>query len=301
MEMEQGHSLSDGASSRMERKRDAHITMGAAGMSEKDNSASESESEDRQAFKNEKHSDGSDELSHGSDDEDVDNGDGLSDYEKLRLERIRRNQEYLSRLGLEEEKVKWKPQKMERKRKDPPEQLGEFTRKASLRTKTEQVRYSDISMREILGEKPRAAKEPKPKKQRQGERTPQHRMERDIYREFQRIQAERNNAQKQIEQLVRKIEKEAAYWKKLLEQKVNRSHQARKLELESERAVFGGLTLKQFMQQIDQRMPELVQAAADYDREMEVRSMYLLKKLFINIVILTHTHIFTGTSSEWET
>lgn len=213
------------------------------------------------------------ESAHESSDSDsgADN-DGLSDYEKLRLERIRRNQEYLSRLGLEEQKDKLRPQKRARKKKDEstvPEETSQ-QRKASLRRKTEQVRYSDVSIREILGRKTRAPESQSRK--RKPERDVQHRMERFIYREFQRMQAERNTSQKQIELLIRRIEKETAFWKKLVEQNESREQlsQTRRSELEAERAIFGGLTLRQLLKQIDQRFPELIQAAKDYDQEIKV-------------------------------
>jgi hypothetical protein len=211
-----------------------------------------------------------------SDSDKESDNEGLSDYEKLRLERIRRNQEYLSRLGLEEQKSKWKPQKRARKKRDdstkPEEETTHQQRKASLRTKTEQVRYSDLSIKEILGHKPRAL-ESQPRK-RKLEKEIQHRMERYIYREFQRIQAERNAAQKQIDLLIRRTEKEEAFWGKIIEQKEHRSQlsQARQLELEEERALFKGLTLRELLKQVDNRMPELLQAAQKYDQEIEVRS-----------------------------
>ena len=153
-------------------------------------------------------------------DSDNDN-DGLSDYEKLRLERIRRNQEYLSRLGLEEHQNKWKPIKRARKKKDESAKPKETTqqRKASLRRKTEQVCYSDVPIREILGQKTRPPISESQPRKRKPEKDIQHRMERFIYREFQRIQAERNTAQKQIELLIRRTEKETAFWKNSLNEK----------------------------------------------------------------------------------
>jgi hypothetical protein len=219
----------------------------------------------------------SDSARNSDDNSDKDGGDndGLSDYEKLRLERIRRNQEYLTRLGLEEQKSKWKPQKRVRRNRDDSTKLEEETthqqRKASLRTKTEQVRYSDVSISEILGRRPRAP-ESKPRK-RKVEKEIQHRMERYIYREFQRIQAERNAAQKQIENLIRRSEKEKAFWGKIIKQKEYRGQlsQARQLELKEERALFNGLTLRELLKEIDNRVPELLQAAQKYDQEVEVR------------------------------
>ena len=213
-----------------------------------------------------------------SDDDSNNDNDGLSDYEKLRLERIRRNQEYLSRLGLEEQKNNLRPQKRARKKKDDSAAPEETTqqRKASLRRKTEQVRYSDVSMREILGRKPRTS-EAQPRKPKP-EREIQHRMERFIYREFQRIQAERNTALKQIEQLIRRAEKESAFWKRIIEQQESRDQisQSRRAELDAERAIFGGLTLRELLKQIEQRIPELVQAATDYDQEVKVRDIALV-------------------------
>lgn len=306
-EMEKTESTSDGdlqtANRSSNNQLEEQITENAASH---DNKSLSSESvhgngqasEDQLATRNENQSNVNDESSSSSssssstssssnnnnnnnDDDSSEEHDGLSDYEKLRLERIRRNQEYLTRLGLEEEKSKWKPQQQKRVRKKKDQSVqhdGETVqiRKASLRTKKEQVRYSDIPISEILGRKPRAP-ESKPRKRKE-ERAPQHRMERYIYREFQRLQGERNMAQKQIEQLIRRTEKEAAFWKKLLDQKENRDRllQGRRLELEAERAAFGGLTLRQLLQQIDQRFPELVQAANQYDQEVEVRCIECL-------------------------
>lgn len=246
--------------------------IGMNGFDNKRNMNSNKDSNSEAVSRSGKDSTGSDGSSDkfGADSDD----DGLSDYEKLRLERIRRNQEYLSRLGLEEEKVKWNPQKRKRKTKDQITNDGQRTqqRKLSLRAKKEQVRYSDVSMSEIFGRKPRSSETSSNKPR--VERVAQHRMERYIYREFQRIQAERNGAQKQIEQLIKRTEKETAFWEKLLQQKEKRDVllQKRQMQAQDERTIYGGLNVRQLLRQIDERWLELVQIGIDYDREVEVRS-----------------------------
>lgn len=262
----------------MEAEKEEKSANGACLRTANSNEAEEMINTDKVSFNHEKadsieSTESARESDSDSEDDDDNDNDGLSDYEKLRLERIRRNQEYLSRLGLEEQKSNLRPQKRARKIKENPPANAETIqqRKASLRRKTEQVRYSDVSMSEILGRKPRSS-EPQPRKPKP-EKEIQHRMERFVYREFQRIQAERNTAQKQIELLIRRTEKEKAFWKKIIEQKEGRDQlsQSRRAELEAERAIFGGLTLRELLKQIDQRFPELLQVARDYDQEIQVR------------------------------
>jgi hypothetical protein len=101
------------------------------------------------------------------------------------------------------------------------------------------------------------------------------RMEQFIYREFGRIKSGKNQSLKQAERNVRAAEKEVKYWGKLVT--VWEKQQQRKLEAEKQkqeeelqRELLGGKSLKEFLQEIDSRMPEIQEAVKSYDDSLQV-------------------------------
>jgi hypothetical protein len=193
----------------------------------------------------------------------------LSEYELLRLERIKRNREYLSALGLED--VRRTPvRRRRRKKSELPQPTG---KKRSSGRVTKSVNYAAPRQRRVRGsgraEKPtNEKKETTPKREN-------HIMERFIYREFARVRGQKNHNLKRAEKTVRVAKKEVAYWKKhgrvweRQEERRLEKERIRKLQ-EEERASFGGGTLKELLQDIDQRMPVLISAASQYDEIFEV-------------------------------
>ena len=200
-----------------------------------------------------------------------DNPGGISEYERLRNERIRRNKERLQELGLLDEhgqstakKKKLKPQAKKR----PPSKPLAPSRRSSRASIGEKKSYAEPSIRDYtklaFGDAPPSKKEkkpkvPKPPKEKK-ERKPSKidlRPTREIYDEFQAVRRMKKMALKTANRLLRQAEKEVAYWqKKSLKQskqqnKVGKKQQRKaalaKLDA-SEQAVLGGLTAKEFLQ-----------------------------------------------------
>lgn len=223
---------------------------------------------------------GSDEPDIDQDEEDDETDGQLSRYELLRLERIKRNQEYLSKLGLNDtKKLPRKEKKRQRKRSSFSE--IDFSEKRSSGRVRKSISYTEPtnSVRNLLNgttakvkpksEKPNRARGPRSSAELS------NRMERFIFREFQRIKSKKTHVFRQTDRLTRAAEKEVAYWQRqaLLweRRKERRSETERQRHLsEQERATFGGGTLKQFLQEIDKRMPTLLTAASEYDEVFTV-------------------------------
>lgn len=169
----------------------------------------------------------------------------LSAYEIMRLERIRRNQEYLAKLGLdsikEQQQQDLQEQQQKRRRKSVDNAMPEKQR-LSRRAKAA-VDYSEpsISIAALLREsKKEETAEAKPIKEKkvsldhseQQQSRPKKgkprrdRMERFIYDEFCVIQNHKKRVLKEAEKNVRLAEKEVKFWSKRME-KVLRQEERR--------------------------------------------------------------------------
>ena len=215
------------------------------------------------------------------DESNAENSDGdehhLSEYEKLRLERIKRNREYLSQLGLADQSMLGgrKVPAKRKKKKPPPKPQGPKRSSSRARKSVDYAEPSNSVAKLLRGTKPKVSKDP-PKRKPSIAKQHLHRMEMFIFREFQRIKSLKTQTAKDAERNVRAAEKEVAYWSKLAElyekREERKLHQERIRQIqEEEREGFGGVTLKELLHDIDKRMPELISAMSRYDEEYEVR------------------------------
>lgn len=169
-------------------------------------------------------------------------GRPLSAYEIMRLERIKRNQAYLAKLGLESNAETGKTKTLlgdtaakKAKAKPKSKQKVELRvmRRSSVsrRTKTKAIDYTDkpIARKEDkLPKKEKKAKEPKlkkPKSEKQQKR--EDRLPLFIYREFKTIETTRNKNLRTAEKLHRAVEKEVRMAKQAVE---NLERKTRKLK-----------------------------------------------------------------------
>ena len=262
-----------------------------------DSSSSSSSIADDESSRNDSDNDKDDESNDGRE---------LSDYEKLRLERIRRNREYLSQLGLEGSMPKKQAPPSRKKRKEQQQQQQQHPtapqRSSSRSRKTVNYTEPSVSVAQLLRDSkkllpaaksassaPSSAngvatitakpkKESKPRAPRGTNTKLMHRMERFIYNEFNSIKAHKKRTLKDAERNTRLAEKEVSYWTKRAsiwerQQERQRAAAAAKQAAEQERADLGG-TVRELMQDIDRRMPELLAAVSEYDEVFEV-SIYL--------------------------
>jgi hypothetical protein len=194
-----------------------------------------------------------------------DDGGGLSSLEKRRFERIRRNKEVLSRLGLGDLKPMAKP-KQPRVR-DKREVVDPGDVRKSSRSKQD-VNYADMPARFLL-EDPETVRDPAPKKNRSGERGKDKRMERFIYQEFLRLRSSQKNDLKMAEKSFRCAQLEhrfAARAASAATRRVTRKQSVQNVcaALESERLQFGK-SLREILQDIDRRQVEIQVALNDFD------------------------------------
>lgn len=266
---------------------------------ENDDSDDNASSDDNNDKDDDQDDDQDDQDENSSDDDGGNNGragasaaspDGrqLSDYELLRQERIKRNKQYLTALGLEGTgasggvKASGKPIKRKRKRVSPSQKRSSLSR----RTK-ESVNYTEppASVASLIRTADKKKEEgnkdgpPKPQSERKT-KDPVNRLEKFVFLEFKSIKAHKRTVLSQAEKNLGKASKEVKYWKKNAE--VFERRQQRKLDrkveqakivkrLEDERRQLGGGTAKDLLRDIDNRMPDILAAAARYDVKLEVR------------------------------
>jgi hypothetical protein len=231
----------------------------------------------------------------GDDDNDKNDetNNGLSQYELLRLERIKRNKERLIQLGLESKEEGGGV--LGRKKKKPPVQRrksneiynAQPTRKS--RRSLEPKSYVEPSLRlgGILPTETKSAataKKPPSVSQEEAADRPTPRKKpsrldlrptRIIYDEFQSIRRHKKQTLKQAHMHLRQAEKEVKYWhrKVTIAQKKSRrnkqntspkpSHQEK--QLAKEKQLLGGLSAREFLDQLDQRHEEIETKIAQYD------------------------------------
>lgn len=249
------------------------------------------EDEDRHSAEDDEDDSGSEEESSSedeSDDEDSkpaaagasqlsEDGHQLSAYELQRLERIRRNKEYLASLGLEEEKARLqKPTAPKKRKKGNPK--PELKRRSSIsrRTKAKDINYSGIPHARWENDAPGDDGDNRPiapirskHKASQGQKGRKQRMERFIYIEFQKIQADIKRDFRRAKRNMR--EADVAY--RYAKNKADRYERKKKRELETKRfmAEYGeelkvlGCTAKQMLQQLESHMNEIQLSLGAFD------------------------------------
>jgi hypothetical protein len=285
-------------------------TNGKAGNGNQDNDNDESQSDEdsedednRQdspsssdnSRNNESASDGD---SSGDDNDDkVSKGDdGLSEYERLRLERIKRNRERLIQLGLESKDGggvlgKKKKRAQPKKRRTSVSSTDAPKRRSRRSSAGAVVSYADppTSVRSMLGESANISSNPSanigavPGEESTGrtgarkEKVRQDRVPRFIYDEFKGLKRHKKDMLKQAEMFFRRSETELRYWQKkaeVMEKKVEREKECERLEEQKE---FLGGTPKEFLQDLERRIPEITANVQIYDNKEKVSLLCLRK------------------------
>eukprot|EP00977_Amphora_coffeiformis_P008882 scaffold2013_cov139-Amphora_coffeaeformis.AAC.2 len=255
---------------------------------EQDNEEEEEDQDDAEEEDDEEEDDSSD------DDEDdessvkkvlTEDGREISEYEMLRLERIRRNKEKLAALGLEGQHgggVLGEKKKSAKKKKKPRpsiEHTGPKRSSLSRRSKGKITHYAAElpSVRQLLQGTTAVKKEKSEKKQKKS-KDPSERMDRVLHDEFRRIRSEKKTILRQAERDNRAATKEVKYWKNQVQISKRRELREQKRQVlqvhkrEEEKEVLGGKTARQMLQEVDKRMPELLQAAEKYDEKYEAEA-----------------------------
>lgn len=221
---------------------------------------------------------GNEESSGSSDDEEEtpnfsSDGREISAYEQLRLDRIRRNKEKLAQLGLQGQEGSGVLGK-KRTKKRPRKKKEEIKMRSSLsrHTKQKPMNYAEPSnsVSALLRKQSAALK--KSSSSSRKSKGISERMDKFIHLEFKRMQGHKTTVVKRTNRFVKHATRELAYWSKRKTGKVvnlSENRLATKLRHEEERQHLGS-TAKEFLQQIDARMPELLDAAAKYDSKYEV-------------------------------
>mmetsp|Transcript_36975 Transcript_36975/g.89753 ORF Transcript_36975/g.89753 Transcript_36975/m.89753 type:complete len:2489 (+) Transcript_36975:912-8378(+) len=238
-------------------------------------------------------------------DSDDDSNNGLSDYEKLRLERIKRNEERLAKLGLHSKDGggvlgKQVPQPPKRKRKSPKEQEPVERRERLSRSTKKDVNYAkDFEFK--LSQLPNGGRFPHEKKERKNKKSNaptkndfQHRVPLFIYQEFQRMKARRKENLRHAKQASKQAQRELKHWKRQVEIVIKREklkkdreklRQEKKLQkklnvsrLEKERQLLGGKTRREILNEVDQRNDELTQLVNSYDKDRNMIASFQSEK-----------------------
>jgi hypothetical protein len=230
-------------------------------------------------------------------------GRRLSRYEVQRLERIKRNRQYLEQLGLEGETAiasMDKPKRRSRRKK--AEILSTETivprETISRRSKMKKVSYAEprTSVRDLFrqadrqrepesgGDDPNAAttREKSDKDETEIPSQQEHsnsnndlrkmksltdRMDQTIFIEFKRIKAQKRLVVKTATRHFRAAQKEVKFWNKLLPAWERHSAQ------QEERSQLGGKSAKELLAVMDKRMPAIARAIKRYDDSIIVRAV----------------------------
>lgn len=208
-------------------------------------------------------------------------GRPLSEYEIQRLERIKRNKDLLTQLGLQGKgdgsgvlggkKKNSAPRKSESLKND---QVNVKRRQTiSRKTKLNRKSYKEPSksIRSLLretegGTSTTSASKKKPPPKSAPKKPRVERMSKEVYDAFQQAQARRRNLFQQAQRNVRNAEKEVKYWQK--RQTAATKPGSRKREDLRERRALEGKTAREFIQIVDERMPEITEVIHDYENAM---------------------------------
>jgi hypothetical protein len=266
----------------------------------------------------------------------AEDGRPLSEYEILRLERMKRNREYLSQLGLETNKDHDKNHPLKKQKPVRPKKEVVVIRRSSIsrRTKMQPIRYVEPkSIRELLetanfgmGPKssnnkdetkngissttettnlvpgPTIASSPSSSLPTDAAPSTTHhdystkalcnkldipyerknRMEIFIYKEFRRIRSYQRTILQKVERLHRNVEKELKYWSNqndiYIRKQQKKQQQQQLLIMQRNYAMMmqkqnqNKMNKKEIVQQMDRKMPHIIQAINKYDLAISVRS-----------------------------
>jgi hypothetical protein len=218
---------------------------------------------------------------------------------RMRLERIKRNQEYLAKLGLEGNSgVLGKPPPKKRKRPRKSAPAAPVRPRSSLsRSTKKKVSYVDQPLRiptsTSISSSMNAAttttatttttlSDPRKKKKDASSSSPSskqprkasQRMDLGIYLEFKRIGSSRKQLFRQAKRNVRMAEKELKYWAK--QTRAFQTKDRRRKEVEgmihasAEQRQALGCTSLELLQEIDRRHSDLISAAINFDNSLKV-------------------------------
>ena len=272
--------------------------------SDSDSDSSDSTSNDNDSDDNNNDEENNDNDNNNNNDEDKNNNnDGLSAYERLRLERIKRNRERLIQLGLESKDgggVLGPPKKtVSRKRRNSsnePQQPMQPTRK-SRRSVEPPKSYAEPGLRELLisqktkttnanaqtatatakqpSNKSNEPKEPKPRKLTKRDLRPT----REIYDEFQAIRKHKRITLQQAKRNLRYAEREVQHWyrKATLQEKKQHKHKQAK-SYKSSSSSNNTNTKQQWWTERDRQVFGTA-SALDFVHEMDARRNELETKM----------------------
>ncbi|KAL3940731.1 MAG: hypothetical protein SGBAC_004782 [Bacillariaceae sp.] len=207
----------------------------------------------------------------GSDsDSDDSEDDGISDYEKLRMERIKRNQERLQQLGLAGKSgssafSSLKPAKRA-KRKPRKKVERVFLPQRSSRSRSAKKGVSYATRYDFRGKQ--IVKVTKPVSARHATKKP--RVVRWIHDEFRRIGRQRKHNLQSSTRSLKSACKELNYWSRRMqvfaEKKQRIANFEKKLEEDKkEREELGGYTRSELLRELDRRTPQLEALLHKYD------------------------------------
>jgi hypothetical protein len=214
-------------------------------------------------------------------------GHALSAYEIQRLERIRRNKEYLASLGLEKNNEAISAAK--KKKKPARKKQPDIKRRSSISraSKEKVVTYSERKE----NEKKEATDTNKPKEQwKRKKENRGARMERFIHDEFRRIGKEQKVHLKRAQTNVRKADVEF----RIAKQKAERFEKKQRRQLEYlqseersrlEQQCLGGFTARRMLQEIDSRAEEIRMALKEFDQKFGVSLWCRIMLLVVSDVI----------------
>lgn len=226
----------------------------------------------------------------------TDEGHRLSNYELQRLERIKRNRQYLEQLGLEGKGKRGvisssldhpNPVKHKRTRNNA---APDVARRSSMsrQSKLKSVNYAEptASVRALMktgaqNKKKKSLVEAKINTEKKtaaatAEKAKNDRMDQIIYMEFNRIKREKNQLLKTASRNVRLAQKEVKYWTRLesvWERREERrlEHQRQQAAEAMQKACLGGKTTKELLKDLDDKMPTILQAMKNFDDSILVR------------------------------
>jgi hypothetical protein len=209
---------------------------------------------------------------------------------RMRLERIKRNEEYLATLGLEGNSARKPAQTKKKRRKSVPAEPARPRSSLSRRTKT-QVSYVPQPLRipnSTLPTDPsnqEATAAASAKKKKDSSKTPRkasQRMDRGIYDEFKRIGSRRKQLLRLSKKNVRMAERELKHWARQARRFAKKDGQRKDdeqrskeikhlLQANEEQRQALGCTSLQLLQEIDQRNSELSSVVIKYEDSIKVR------------------------------
>lgn len=239
-------------------------------------------------------SSGSNSDSDGSEDE---NNGGMSAYEKLRLERIKRNNLRLKELGLASKEGggilgKKKPKHRRKSKSTTNESTPAVPQRRSRRSTGQNVSYVEPSLRDVLNNSDQKLPHStpilavdgveelpsKPKNCRPVKDVRNQRMARFIYDEMKRIEKHKKRMLKEAEKNRKSAETESKYWQKRASMKEKRVQKAieseRNLKQQQVEYALYGTTAKSFVNYLDRRSMEIGAKIRLYDSSRMVRSVW---------------------------